>query len=200
MILGITGGVGSGKSTVLSYLSQKYDAKIIEADYVAKCIMNPGYDAYDKIIDAFPNIVLDGEGHIDRASLASIVFTDKNRLETLNSIVHPEVKKEIKSIIYNTLQETPNRLIVIEAALLIEDGYKEICDQIWYVYCELETRIQRLMDSRGYSRYKSISIINNQMSDEEYEKYTDAKIDNSNTAEECNMQIDKLLNIDNMCN
>lgn len=193
MILGITGGVGSGKSTVLNYLKNEYDAFIIEADAVAKYIMEPGHEVYQAVLQNFENLKLDHEGFIDRGHLASIVFRDIEKLNLLNSIVHPGVKKEIQHLIKKSQSENIRRIIVIEAALLIEDGYKDICDEIWYVYCEKEERIKRLIKSRGYTREKAIEIMNNQMSDEEFKNYTDAFVDNTKSETDTWNQIDELL-------
>lgn len=193
MILGITGGVGSGKSTVLRYLENKYDACIIEADIVAKEVMKPGHIVYDKVINAFPEIIADEQGNIDRPKLASIVFNNGEKLKILNSIVHPGVKEEIKCRINSLYAVDSSKIVVIEAALLIEDGYKAICDEIWYVYCEKEERIKRLVTDRGYSREKAIEIMNNQMSDEEFKRNTDEFIDNTSFEEYTYKQIDILL-------
>lgn len=193
MILGITGGVGSGKSTVLKYLENRYKAYIIEADMVAKEIMEPGHIVYDRVVGAFPGLLLDEKGNIDRPNLASIVFNDEKKLKLLNSIVHPGVKDEIKDKINAVKAADSSKIVVIEAALLIEDGYKEICDEIWFVYCEREERIKRLIASRGYSRAKAVEIMNNQMSDEEFKRNTNEFIDNTSSEEWTHEQIDTLL-------
>lgn len=193
MILGITGGVGSGKSTVLEYLKTKYGAFIIQADLVARYIMEPGHEVYDKVVTNFPEIRLDENGVIDRSYFAGIVFHDSRKLKLLNSIVHPGVKAEIKSLIEKSRSENKDRLIVIEAALLIEDGYKEICDEIWYVFCEKEERIRRLMASRGYTREKAMDIMDSQMSDEEFKAHTDAFVDNTEDEKKTHRQIDRLI-------
>lgn len=192
MILGITGGVGSGKSTVLKYLKDKYNAKIIEADAVAKDIMNPGHRVYNMVLSEFNNIKLNEDKTIDRNYLAREVFGNESNLEKLNAIVHPGVKEEILSLISKYYNENEHALIVIEAALLIETGYKDICDEIWYVYCEKEERIKRLISSRGYTRQKACDIMNNQMSEEEFKKSTDEFIDNSFNEEKTEIQIDSL--------
>jgi dephospho-CoA kinase len=190
MILGITGGVGSGKSTVLQYLKDKYNALIIEADKVAFDLSLPGNPGYDAILKNFPELNLLPDKSFDRKQLASIVFNDDNKLNILNSIIHPLVKE----FIVKTIDANKDReLIIIEAALLIEDGYKEICDEIWYVYCKLETRIKRLYESRNYSRQKSLEIISNQLSEEEYRNNTNHTIDNSTDDKNTFEAIDILL-------
>ena len=185
MIIGIVGGVGCGKSTVLTYLKEKYNAYIIEADKVAKEIMEKGNEVYNKVIREFPES-LDKDDNIDRKKLAKIVFNDAKKLETLNNITHPGTIKEITDRINNS----SNQLVIVESAILIGSGIDKMCDEIWYVYCDLEKRIKRLMDSRGYSEEKTRNVIMNQMSEEEFNRVSDEFIDNSNSEEETHEQID----------
>ena len=188
MIIGIVGGVGCGKSTVLTYLKEKYNAYIIEADKVAKEIMEKGNEVYNKVIREFPES-LDKDDNIDRKKLAEIVFNDAKKLETLNNITHPRTIKEITDRINNS----SNQLVIVESAILIGSGIDKMCDEIWYVYCDLEKRIKRLMDSRGYSEEKTRNVIMNQMSEEEFNRVSDEFIDNSNSEEETHEQIDFIL-------
>lgn len=187
MVIGLMGGVGCGKSTVLGYLEKNYDAYIIEADKVAKDIMLPGNEVYDEVAKAFPEIIKNG--YIDRNILADIVFKDEEKLTRLNTITHPGTIKKIS----NMIAEAGNDLIVLESALLINSGLEEYCDELWFVYCDIESRMERLMNSRGYSREKCISIMNNQPADEEYNSYADEYIDNSSSQEKTLEQIDMIL-------
>lgn len=187
MVIGLMGGVGSGKSTVLNYLQEKYNAYIIQTDIIAKEIMEPGSQAFDEIKKEFPSVIIDEK--IDSTKLAQIVFNDKVALNKLNSITHPATIKE--SI--NRIKESKNTYVVVESALLIGTGIETYCDELWFVYCDKETRIKRLIDSRGYSREKAESIILNQMSDEGFKKYSDAIIDNSDTEKYTYEQIEKLI-------
>ena len=195
LVLGITGGVGSGKSKVLYQLKEKYNAYIVEADKLAHQLMMPGEVIYNRIIEEFGNQIISKTlpYPIDRQKLGNIVFNDKEKLELLNSITHPLVKANILQQI-DTEKSLNTKLFVIEAALLIEDGYKDICDYIWYVFVDKEERIKRLMDSRGYSREKCISIFNSQQEDYYYITNSDAVIDNSNSFEGTSNQIKDLLN------
>lgn len=188
MIIGIVGGVGCGKSTVLTYLKEKYNAYIIEADKVAKEIMEKGNEVYNKVIREFPES-LDKDDNIDRKKLAEIVFNDAKKLETLNNITHPGTIKEIT----DRINDSSNQLVIVESAILIGSGIDKMCDEIWYVYCDLEKRIKRLMDSRGYSEEKTRNVIMNQMSEEEFNRVSDEFIDNSNSEEETHEQIDFIL-------
>ena len=191
MFIGVTGGVGAGKSTILQILEDKYNAHIIMADDVARELMIKGKASYRAIVKEFGDDILREDGEIDRQKLAEIVFQDEEKLNKLNSIVHPLVRKAIVKEQKQVNKKDPERLVVLEAALLIEAGYKEILDELWGVIVQKEIRIQRLMDSRGYTREKSESIIANQLSDEEFREHCDFIIDNSGTLEDTAEQIRK---------
>ncbi len=188
MIIGVMGGVGSGKSTVLNYLENNYEANIIEADKVAKEVMLPGNDVYNEIVKTFPEVIVDNK--IDSKKLAEIVFNDKEQLEKLNSITHPGAVKEIVS----RIKSSKNRIIVVESAILLGSGVEQYCDELWFVFCNRDTRIKRLMQTRGYSKEKCISVIESQPADEEYNKGADEFIDNSYSEENTREQIDLILN------
>lgn len=188
MIIGVMGGVGSGKSTVLNYLENNYEANIIEADKVAKEVMLPGNDVYNEIVKTFPEVIADNK--IDSKKLAEIVFNDKEQLEKLNSITHPGAVKEIVS----RIKSSKNRIIVVESAILLGSGVEQYCDELWFVFCNRDTRIKRLMQTRGYSKEKCISVIESQPADEEYNKGADEFIDNSYSEENTREQIDLILN------
>lgn len=188
MIIGVMGGVGSGKSTVLNYLENNYEANIIEADKVAKEVMLPGNDVYNEIVKTFPEVIVDN--NIDSKKLAEIVFNNKEQLEKLNSITHPGAVKEIVS----RIKSSKNRIIVVESAILLGSGVEQYCDELWFVFCNRDTRIKRLIQTRGYSKEKCISVIESQPADEEYNKAADEFIDNSYSEENTREQIDLILN------
>lgn len=176
-IIGITGGIGTGKSTVLHILEKEYNACIVEADQLAHRLMEPGQTAYNKIVQIFGNKILCKDRKIDRRILGDIVFQDEKALGRLNEIVHPAVKEYIVEDIRKKTDEQ-TALYIIEAALLIEDGYKEICDELWYIYVEKEERIKRLIRGRGGNREKWERIIGSQSTEAYYRLYCDAVIDN----------------------
>ena len=188
MIIGVMGGVGSGKSTVLNYLENNYEANIIEADKVAKEVMLPGNDVYNEIVKTFPEVIADNK--IDSKKLAEIVFNNKEQLEKVNSITHPGAVKEIVS----RIKSSKNRIIVVESAILLGSGVEQYCDELWFVFCNRDTRIKRLIQTRGYSKEKCISVIESQPADEEYNKVADEFIDNSYSEENTREQIDLILN------
>lgn len=198
MVIGVTGGVGAGKSTVLKILEENYGAKMILSDDVAKELMEPGRTAYTAVVKAFGPEILEGQEKeprcIDRAKLAKIVFADEEKLALLNSLTHPAVREEILARIAGYYKEDKDALVVVEAALLIEAGYEDILDSLWVVYVEKEERIRRLMRDRGYSREKALSIMENQLSDEEFRAHADYLINNTGTIEETKAQIDEFFN------
>ncbi|MCM1494276.1 MAG: dephospho-CoA kinase [Bacteroides sp.] len=192
-IIGITGGIGAGKSTVLSILKEDYQAYVLEADRVAHAVMEPGQRAYTRIVGAFTDAILDAEGRIHRGRLADVVFQNPDGLKQLNEIVHPEVKGWILDAIQSCRQAVAPPLFIIEAALLIEDGYEEICDELWYIYAPEEVRIRRLMKSRKYSREKCMAIMGNQSPDAFYRSHCTHIIENYHSLENTKKQLEELL-------
>lgn len=192
-IIGITGGVGAGKSAILSFLESEYSARVIQADLVGHLVMEPGTEGYRAIVDTFGTEILDAEGKIDRKILGGIVFADAEKLKILNSIIHPAVKDWIRAEIAKEKESGNCRLLVVEAALLIEDHYEEICEEFWYIYTRPEIRRARLKETRGYSDEKITAIFGNQQPDEVFRAHCREVIDNSGSKEEARAQIQELI-------
>ena len=197
MVIGVTGGVGSGKSTVLQILKDEYDAHIIIADDISREQMEPGGEAYEAVVREFGRSILEDPGKalspIVRPRLAEIVFGDERLLEKLNSLTHPLVRKKIRELIREIYAEDEEALIVLESAIFVEGKIIDLVDELWAVLVEKEERIRRLRESRGYSREKALSIMENQMSDQELSALADFVIDNSGTMEETRQQIRRAL-------
>ncbi|MCM1272542.1 MAG: dephospho-CoA kinase [Clostridium sp.] len=198
-ILGITGGVGSGKSRILYDLKKNYDAYVVEADKLAHELMEPGMDVYQAVARHFGTDILSEEPpyKIDRGRLGTIVFNDGKKRKELNEMTHPIVKQHILKLIEEQSRKKQHKLFVIEAALLIQDGYKSICDEIWYVKVDRKERIRRLFEQRGYDEEKCNEIFESQEPDEYYEKYADFTINNQtdyeNSAKQINVQLNKFM-------
>ena len=175
-VLGITGGVGSGKSTVLEYLIESYGAYLIECDDVGRKLQEPGEICYRPMIELFGRQVVKEDNSIDRRAVAQMVFRDSRLREELNAIVHPAVKERVNQLITEH-QDSP--LIVVEAALLLDDHYDEICDEIWYIYADEDTRRRRLKDSRGYTDERITQMFRSQRADESFRALCALTIDNS---------------------
>lgn len=192
MILGITGGIGTGKSTVLNILKNDFDFIIFEADKVAHELMSPGEPAYKRIVENFGPGILGENSEIDRKILGNIVFHNKEKLELLNSITHNEVINEIKRRI-NEKQALGQNNFVIEAALLIESGCDRLCDILWLIDSEEKVRIDRLKSGRNMTEEDIKKVMKNQMSASEYKTHCNAVINNNNSIEDTRAQIEKLL-------
>ena len=191
-IIGITGGVGAGKTQILEYLNNKYGATICQADQVGKKLQKKGTPCVEAIVEHFGTDILDEKGELDRERLAEIVFSKKEELSMLNGIIHPAVKEEIRRKIAKEERKNTN-LFIVEAALLIEDNYEEICDELWYVYVEDEIRKKRLIYARGYDARKVDDIIAAQLPKDVFLKHCDRVIDNNGVFEETKMQLDQIL-------
>ena len=191
-IIGITGGVGSGKSRVLTYLESKYNALICQADHVAWKLQEPGQTCYAKIMDCFGKEILHQDKTINRSKLGKIVFADHEKLIQLNQIMHPAVKEYIVELIE---QEKKNDTIyfIIEAALLLEEHYNLICDELWYIYCDEKVRRERLKVNRNYTDEKIDSIMASQLPKEIFRKECQIMIDNSGEFEDTCYQIDQVI-------
>lgn len=189
-IIGITGGVGAGKSTVLAYLEKKYNAFVIQADEVGHIVMEPGQECYQPVIDLFGKEVIKNDKTIDRKRVSDVVFGQPVFLTRLNGIIHPAVKQYIlKSL--EEQKRKGRKLCIVEAALFLEEHYQDFCDEVWYIYTDEEVRIQRLMESRGYTREKSLGIIENQASEAYFRAHTDYVIENNGDLEKTWKQIDE---------
>lgn len=192
-VIGITGGVGCGKSTVMELLEKNFNAYIIKADDVGKSVLNKGTKGYEQFIVLFGEELLDEQGEIDRNRLAQVVFHNPNKLMVLNSIVHPLVKKTIVEEMTRIKCLGSYDYFFIEAALLLEDHYEVFCDEIWYIYADEDSRRKRLAVSRGYTDDKTDSIMKNQLSEEEFRQKCDFILNNSGSVEETLEQLKKKL-------
>lgn len=182
VVIGLTGGVGAGKSEVLSYLGSKDYCQVYELDKVAHQLQKPGQRCYEMMLEYFGSDILDEEGYIDREKLSKKVFTSKASLDKLNEIIHPQVMEYIQHEIQHI--DSKIGIILIEGALLIEAGYRSCCHELWYVHATKEVRQQRVIQSRGYTREKFEGIHNNQLGENEFTKACDRIIDNSKDKEE----------------
>lgn len=190
IVVGITGGVGAGKTTILRRMKEAYGAYTIQADKVGHHLMKPGQPCYQPMIELLGQGILDETGSIDRKKVGKIVFSNTTLLNKLNKIIHPAVKQ----FILNKLKEKEQegcQLFVMEAALLLEDHYDEICDDLWYIYGDCQIRSRRLKEERGYSSEKIKDIMSNQLSDTIFREQCNYVIVNNGDLEETYKQIDK---------
>jgi len=190
LVLGITGGVGAGKSTVLDHMKEVWGAAIIQADQVAFDLQKKGMRCHTEIVEAFGEGVLAEDGELDRKKLGEVVFGHKEKLEKLNEIVHPAVKDFIHRTIMEERARGERKLLAVEAALLIETGYKEILDELWYIYASEDIRRERLKTTRGYSDERVDGIFKSQNSEEVFRSHCAVTIDTGISLEYTKEQLD----------
>lgn len=192
-VIGITGGVGAGKSSLLAYLAEKYRCKIILADEVAHIVKEPGEECYDKLVALLSEEILNEDKTIHKGKMAEKIFASEKILKQVNAIIHPAVKEWILREISKEREKGELDFLFLEAALLIEDGYLNIVDEMWYIYAREEVRRARLKASRNYSDEKIDAIFKSQLSEEEFRKNCKVVIDNSDSLQGACKQIDEKL-------
>lgn len=189
-IVGITGGIASGKSTV-SEMLKGYGLKIIDADKIARQVSDDK-EILDIIRDKFGNDIFEDDGSLNRKKLGNLVFTDRKLLNTLNGIMLPEIRKRILSEI-KRLKDSGEKACVLDAALLIEDNYTEITDIVVIVHVPEKIQVKRLMKRNGFSESEALSRVRSQMSYKEKIKYANYVIDNSYNIEYTYEQVNKIV-------
>lgn len=184
MIIGLTGGIASGKSTVSNIL-KSFGIKTADADVTAKEI-SEREDVIQEMTEIFGKEILGEDGKLDRAKLKEMVFSDKNKLSALNKLIHPKVKEEFKKIKENAAK---NDIIIFDIPLLFESGMDKMCDKIILVFVDRETQIKRMFERDGISEKLAVKIIDAQMSLEEKMKKSDIHINNNGTLEELEKKV-----------
>jgi len=188
-IIGITGGVGSGKTQVLSYIEEHYKCRIVRSDETAHLLYEPGQECYKKLVTLLGLEILAEDKTIDKGKMAAVIFSNKMLLERVNQIVHPEVKNYILRQIEYEKGKGVVDYFFIEAALLIEEHYDQIVDELWYIYADTQIREKRLIENRQYSTQKIAYIMEGQLSEEEFRKHCQVVISNNGSLEETYKQI-----------
>ena len=186
--IGVTGGVGAGKSEILRYLDNNYSCRILMSDNAAKELEAPGGTLYEPLVrlleetdigDGSSGPLLHENGEINKQEMARRIFTDPQLLTKINELVHPAVNKYIREEIAREKKSGEKEFFILESALLIENGYDRILDSMWYIYCEESVRSSRLKASRGYSDEKIRSIMMSQVSEDVFRSHCDTVIDNT---------------------
>ncbi len=191
-VIGITGGIGSGKSMIAEILKNNYNAYLINTDRIAHMLMEKGQISYNLIVQYFGEDILNPCGDIDRTVLANIVYHDKDRLLKLNSFTHPYVMDYVRNLIEERKREN-EELICVETALPVQAGLKDFCDAIWYICAPDGIRRERLKQVRNYDEQKIDRIFKNQISDSEYRKVSTHILINDSTKAKIMEQIEALL-------
>lgn len=190
-VIGITGGVGAGKSRILKILKEEYGAYILLADEVAAGLEEPGQEGLRQLVECFGREILDADERLDRGAFAERIFKDPKALTQVNAIIHPLTWQALCKQVTEIALSVPKgrkALIAVEAALFDRQS-RRLCDMLWYVDASEENRVARLMENRGYTREKCRNIMKNQPGRESFLALADAVIDNNGTMEETREQI-----------
>jgi len=191
-IIGVTGGIGTGKSEVGKILAES-GGKVIDSDKIYYEVIKPGKPAYEELITAFGGHMAAENGEIDRKKLADIVFKDKEMLLKLNSVTHKHVLKRISELTEELKKRDDVRFIVLEVPVPVKQGFIDRVDTVWNVRSDRANRIDRVMSRSGYDRKKVSGIIDSQMTDEEYDSIADVTIDNNGSLEDLRLAVIKAL-------
>ena len=195
-IIGITGGVGAGKTEVIKMIEQLCSCIVVTADRLARKLEQKGEVCFEPLLELLGDEVLDENGEIDAAKMARVIFAPgaEDLLAGVNAIVHPAVKTRILQMIREE-EKKGTDYFFIEAALLIEDHYDTIVDEMWYIYADEDTRRKRLKESRGYSDSKIDDIFASQSSDDVFRRFCSVVIDNSGSIEDTKIQLTELFDV-----
>ena len=198
-IIGVTGGVGSGKTELLHYIEKNYRCRILLADEASHEVMQKGGRIYEPLVALLGSSVLDSSGEINRKEMAARIFSHEELLGRVNALIHPAVREFILEAVAEEREKAAVGAddavdyFFLEAALLIECGYRAVVDEMWYIYCDLAVRRERLKKSRGYSDEKIDSILSSQLTEAEFRSGSDVIIDNSGNLEDAYRQIREAL-------
>ncbi|WP_430784856.1 dephospho-CoA kinase [Virgibacillus flavescens] len=191
LIIGLTGSIASGKSTVSS-MFREFEIPVVDADQIAREVVCPGEKAYTEIVDAFGEEILFDDKTIDRKKLGSYIFNDKAKRSTLNSIVHPAVRKEMLAQ-RDAFVTSGAKCVVLDIPLLFESKLTHFVDKTVVVFVDQATQLNRLMNRDKSSEDEARSRINSQISMDEKAHMADKVIDNNGTIEQTSYQLEEIL-------
>ncbi|MFL8709404.1 dephospho-CoA kinase [Clostridioides sp. GD02377] len=190
LILGLTGGIGCGKSS-LSNIFRNLNISIVDADIISRKIFEDKI-LLKKVFDCFGQNVKNDDETLNRKALGRIVFNDEEKLRELNNLTHPRIREKIMSEI-DEVRKKGESIVILDAAILVESGFLEMVDKLLVVTCKQEVQINRIKNRDNCSEQEAISRINSQMSQEEKSKYGDYIIDNSGTITELESKAHKFI-------
>ena len=187
-IIGLTGGIASGKTTVAERLGE-LGAVIVEGDRLGHQVYEPGTSGFEKVVNAFGHDIVAEDGTIDRRILGGKVFGAPEEMERLNGVMWPAIRELAEQEFVEIGKRDPDAVIVFEAAVMLEAGWQDLVSEVWVVTTKQESAIDRLKSRNGYSREQSLARIESQMSNRERQEYADVKFDNSDTEEKLKSRV-----------
>jgi len=190
-VIGLTGGIGAGKSLVAEVLGG-LGARVIDADKVGHEAYAPGTEGFRAVVEAFGTEVVGGDGQIDRARLGEKVFGNAAELQKLTAIVHPLIRQMVDDRITAARQDPEVRVVVLEAAILLDSGWDAVTDEVWVVVADRSAIRQRLAAARGLSESEVDARAAKQMSDEKRRSRADVLVQNFGTPDELRSEVERL--------
>ncbi|MBA4541567.1 MULTISPECIES: dephospho-CoA kinase [Thermoactinomyces] len=191
MLLGLTGSIATGKSTVAEMLKRR-GAVVVDADQVARKVVEPGSLGLNRIKETFGSEMLTADGQLDRAKLGELVFADEEARLRLNALLHPLIMDEMKRMTAESLDKNPKSIVIWDVPLLIEENLTQFVEQVIVVYVPQAIQLKRLMERNHLTKTEAIKRMQSQLSIEEKKKVADYIIDNSGSLEETERQVDQL--------
>lgn len=191
MIIGVTGGIGAGKSSVSNIL-RSMGALVIDADKISRHVVEPNQVAWLKIKQAFGSDVFREDNTLDRKKLAGIVFVSKEKKLLLESIIHTEVVSIIKERIDSLQKQDYNGMIVLDVPIPVENGFLDTVDRVWVVVSDDELRIKRIINRGGISREDAENRIKSQLTQDEYKELAHDIIENNGSLDELREKVEAL--------
>jgi len=189
-VIGLTGGIGSGKSTVAQFLAE-LGAVVLDADKVGHVAFKPGTEAWREVVAAFGRQILTPDGEIDRRKLGEVVFGNPEALLRLNQIMHPQIGKMVKAQLEEYRRQGV-KIVVFEIPLLLETGGASLVGEVWVTVASESTVLRRLEERSGLSGQQSLARIRSQMSNEERVKHADEVINNDGSLDELKAKVKEL--------
>lgn len=189
-VIGLTGGIASGKSLV-SGIIKGLGGQIIDADFISRQVVEPGKPAWQQIVKEFGKVIINEDQTINRKKLGSIVFADPDQLDKLNKITHSYITKEIEELLKEYRESGRSEIMILDAPLLLELGMERLVDQVWVVAVDYDLQLERLMKRDSLSAAEAKHRIQSQMPLEEKIKRADRVIDNRFTLNETKQQVEE---------
>ncbi|WBL14076.1 dephospho-CoA kinase [Sutcliffiella sp. NC1] len=191
IVIGLTGGIASGKSTVANILKEK-GIPVVDADIIAREVVEKGSETLNKLVETFSPAILHNDGSLDRAALGSIIFHNEDKRQLLNSIIHPNIRKRMKEKTAQYLQEGYS-VVVMDIPLLFESKLTHLVDKTIVVYVDEEVQLKRLMERNILSKDEALARIHSQMPLKEKKNLANFVIDNNGSLDETTTQLQEIL-------
>lgn len=188
-IIGLTGGIASGKSTVADRL-RELGAIVVEGDQLGHRVYEPGTSGFEKVVNAFGHDIVAEDGTIDRRILGGKVFGAPEEMERLNGVMWPAIRELAEADFAEIAEENPEAVIVFEAAVMIEAEWQDMVAEVWVVTTKQETAIDRLKSRNGLNREQALARIESQMSNRQRNEFADVKFDNSDTEQKLRSRVE----------